>query len=173
MKKTLFFVMLVLFCFNVNAQDENGQTAKNSWMIEVNTGFGGFENVGSTGFGLATSDGVTIWSVGAEGGYFVMDDLAIKVGLGYADFDGDSIFSYKFGGKYYVIGAIPVQVDITGSTIDELSEDPLWLGLQGGYAIFLSDNISLEPGIRYNVSLNEDYTDEGIFEIRIGFVLFF
>jgi hypothetical protein len=178
MKRALLFMILMVFCFNAYAQDEDttGPTAQGSWLIEANTGFGsdGFlTRSGSTSFGLITSDGVTIWSVGAEAGYFVMDDFAIKIGLGYSDFDGESIFSYKIGGKYYVIGTIPFEVSLTGASIDDVDENPLWLGLQGGYAIFLNDHISIEPGLRYNLSLNEDFTDEGLFEFRVGFALFF
>jgi hypothetical protein len=28
-----------------------------------------------------------LWNVGAEGGYFVADKFAVKVGLGYGDFE--------------------------------------------------------------------------------------
>ena len=68
-----------------------------------------------------------------------------------------------------------MQVDLTGASSDDFlgNENPLWLGLQGGYAWFVADNISIEPGLRYNLSLNEDFTDEGLFEFRIGFALHF
>lgn len=179
MKRLFTILILAVFCYNANAQEEeqNSPTGKDSWLIEANTGFGGdgfLMRSGSTSFGLISSDGSTIWSIGAEGGYFVMDDFAIKLGLGYTDFDGDSnMFTYKFGAKYYVISEIPFEISITGASIKDADENPLWLGIQGGYAIFLGDNISIEPGLRYNVSLNEEFTDEGLFELRIGFVLFF
>ncbi|MFH4965630.1 hypothetical protein V8G69_11560 [Gaetbulibacter sp. M235] len=102
-----------------------------------------------------------------------MDDLAIKAGLGYSDLDYTTVFSYKVGAKYYVISKIPVQVDLNGASIKDSSENPLWLGLQGGYAIFLGNNVSIEPGLRYSLSLNQDFYDKGIFEARIGFALHF
>lgn len=175
--KKIFISLTVIagFALSVNAQD-GSQTDKGSWLIEANTGFGGdgiAAHSANTGFGLASTGDSTIWNIGAEGGYFLADDLAIKAGLGYADFDGTTIFSYKLGAKYYVISTIPVQLDITGASIQDSTEDPLWLGLQGGYAIFLTDHISVEPGLRYNLSLNEDFSDDGIFEFRIGFALFF
>lgn len=179
MKKLLLSAAIAVFgLLQVNAQDDtNGQTSKGKWLIEANTGFGGggglYGHSANTGFGLSSIDGQTIWSIGAEGGYFVMDDLAVKAGLGYADFDGSSLFSYKLGAKYYISSMIPVQVDFTGASVDGATEDPLWLGLQGGYAIFLGENVSIEPGIRYNLSLNDDFTDEGIFEFRVGFALHF
>ncbi len=181
MKKLfLFAAAAVLGLSNVNAQDsDNGSTAlsKGSILVEANTGFGAdmFGHSANTGFGLYSIDGTTVWSVGAEGGYFVMDDLAVKVGLGYSDLDGASSFSYKLGAKYYIASQFPVQVDLTGASGDDVfgDESPLWVGVQGGYAWFVADNISIEPGLRYNISMNEDFTDEGIFEFRIGFALHF
>ena len=161
MKKSLLVAAMAVLGFTTaNAQEDNaqGQISKGKWLIEANTGFtaggefGIVQHTANTGFGLSSIDGQTIWSAGAEGGYFVMDDLAVKAGLGYADFDGSSIFSYKLGAKYYVISSIPVQIDVNGSSIDGYDENPLWLGIQGGYAIFVADNISIEPGLRYNLS---------------------
>lgn len=180
MKKLLLSTAIAIFAIaNVNAQDGGDQTSKGKWLIEANTGFssggelGLIQHTANTGFGLTSIDGTTIWSVGAEGGYFLIDDLAIKVGLGYTDYDGDSLFSYKLGAKYYIISKIPVQLDVNGTSSDVFVENPLWLGLQGGYAFFLGPNVSVEPGLRYSHSLNEDFTDEGIFQVRIGFALHF
>jgi hypothetical protein len=182
MKKLLLSAAIALFAFsNVNAQDGGGQTSKGKWLIEANTGFsaaggselGYLQHTANTGFGLTSIDGMTIWSVGSEAGYFIMDDLAIKAGLGYTDYDGTSIFSYKVGAKYYILSKIPVQIDVNGSSMKEWDEKPLWLGLQGGYAFFLGQNVSVEPGLRYSHSLNKDVTDEGIFELRVGFALHF
>lgn len=183
MKKLLLSAAIaVLGLSQVNAQDavDGGQTSKGKWLIEANTGFsagageiGFLQHTANTGFGLMSIDGTTIWSIGTEGGYFITNDLAVKAGLGYTDYDGTSIISYKIGAKYYIMSKIPVQIDVNGSSIKDADENPLWLGLQGGYAIFLGQNVSIEPGIRYSHSLNEDVIDEGIFEVRIGFALHF
>ncbi|MEZ4856179.1 MAG: hypothetical protein R2812_06870 [Gelidibacter sp.] len=186
MKKLLLCTAIAVFGLsNVNAQDadtssNSGQTSKGKWLIEANTGFSAGGEVGlvqhtaNTGFGLYSVNGETVWSIGSEAGYFIMDDLALKAGLGYTDLDGNtSIFSYKVGAKYYVIGKIPFQIDINGASIKDATENPLWLGLQGGYAIFLGENVSIEPGLRYNISLNNDFYDKGIFEVRVGFALHF
>jgi hypothetical protein len=175
-----------LFAFGfANAQDKKmnssggGQTTSGKWLIEANTGFGGgtAAHSANTGFGFTSSDGDTAWSIGGEAGYFVMDDLAIKGGLGYSSWDtssGDSnAFSYKLGAKYYISSMIPVQLDLTGASWKDAPENPLWLGIQAGYAIFLGDNVSIEPGLRYNHSLNDDFTDDGVFEVRVGFALHF
>jgi hypothetical protein len=170
----LSLAILLAFSWATQAQNTGDQTTKGKWLIEANTGFGeAVAHGASTGFGLTTWEGSTIWSLGFEGGYFVMDDLTIKAGLGYTDMDGFSMFSYKFGGKYYLGGQVPIQVDFTGASIEDATENPMWLGVQGGYAIFLNDYVSMEPGIRYNFSLNDQYSNEGAFELRIGFALHF
>ena len=180
MKKIILSVA-ALFAFSfANAQDQtkevaNGQTSEGKWLIEANTGFGGgtYAQVANTGFGFSSDDGVTDWSIGGEAGYFVVKDFAIKAGLGYSSFsDGDATaFSYKIGAKYYVSSVIPIQLDLTGASWKDVDENPLWFGIQGGYAIFLNDNVSIEPGLRYNFSLNDNFNDKGVFEVRVGFAL--
>ncbi|PXX24220.1 hypothetical protein [Arenibacter sp. ARW7G5Y1] len=177
MKKVLLVAMVVIgAAFQAKAQDGT-PTSKGKYLIEANTGFGGggigVGHTANTSFGLVSIDGTTIWSIGGEGGYFVADDLAVKIGLGYSDTDSSNSISYKLGAKYYINSSIPVQLDLTGASIEDYNENPLWLGIQGGYAIFLNDFVSVEPGLRYNLSLNRDFTDEGILEFRIGFALHF
>lgn len=177
MKKIILTVAAVFAFGFANAQDASttangGQTAKGKWLIEANTGFGG-AHAAETSFGLDSVDGETTWSIGAEGGYFIMDDLAIKAGLGYVDFGDDaSAFSYKVGAKYYIMSQIPVQVDYSGASYKDADENPSYLGLQAGYAIFLGQNVSIEPGLKFNKSLNDDFYDD-IFQVRIGFALHF
>jgi len=169
MKKIVLSMVAVLAFGFANAQE---QTAKGKWLIEANTGFGG-DLVGSTQFGLASSDGTTAWNIGAEGGYFVADNLAVKLGLGYGD-DGadDSAFGYKVGAKYYVVNKFPVELSYTGTSYKDADENPSYVGIQGGYAIFLGSNVSIEPGVRYNHSLNDDFY-ESVFQFNVGFALHF
>ncbi len=175
MKKLFLLSIIAVFGITgLNAQGEGGQTAEGKILIEANTGNA---MIGSTGIMFSSSDGDSSFNLGLDGGYFIMDDLAIKAGLGYGsqsqgDFDTNTI-SYRLGGKYYVNSMIPVTLDLTGASIKDLDENPLWLGIGAGYAWFLGDNVSIEPGIRYNHSLNEDFTDEGVFQVNIGFALYF
>lgn len=171
MKKIILAAIAVLGFSFANAQE---QTAKGKWLIEANTGFGvGAEALANTSFHLSSSDGETQWGLGAEGGYFVADNLAVKAGLGYSDF-GHSVnaFSYKVGAKYYLLNKFPLEASYTGASIKDANENPSYLGLQGGYAWFVGKNISIEPGLRYNITLNEDYGKD-IFQLNIGFALHF
>jgi hypothetical protein len=67
----------------------------------------------------------------------------------------------------------PVTIDLTGASIKDAVENPMWLGIGAGYAWFLGQNVSIEPGFRYNHSLNEDFTDKGVFQLNVGFALHF
>ena len=170
--KKLFLVGALALFGAMNAQAEKsstGATAKGKWVVEANTG--SWTTMGNTSFGLTSVDGNTAWNVGAEGGYFVMDNLAIKAGLGYGDQgSGDGIFSYKLGAQYYINNVIPVGVDFTGASAD--GESVNFVGLEGGYAWFVAPNIAVTPKVRYNLSLDEQKADNA-FQGLIGFSLFF
>lgn len=178
MKKLVLAVFAVFALSFANAQDGT-PTSKGKWLIEANTGNA---MLGSTSFMFASSDGTSQYNLGLDGGYFVADNIAIKGGLGFGGISPDggdnvSAFSYRLGVKYYAADVIPITVDLTGASGDGaengLGETPFWLGIGAGYAWFVSDNVSIEPGLRYNLSLNEDFTDEGVFQFNIGFALHF
>ncbi len=172
MRKLFVLTALVIFCScYTNAQD-GSQTGKDGWLIEINTGFGE-ASTSNTGFALRSVDGNTAWGLGGEAGYFIFDNFALKAGIGYADSNvGDGVFNWKFGGKYYIVNRIPVALDINGASGNSFS--PLWFGIQGGYALFITDKVSIEPGLRYGIGLNEDAGDGdfNIFSLNIGFNIF-
>lgn len=180
MKKLLLSALAICAFSFANAQEdekstEGNQTAKGSILIEANTGFGSAHS-GDTGFRLMSRDGETSYNIGLEGGYFVMDNLAVKAGLGYggSSVEGSlSTISYKLGAKYYVMGMIPVSVDLNGASVEDADENPMYLGVGAGYALFLGNNVSVEPGVRYNATMNEDADPEGNFQLNIGFALHF
>lgn len=161
---------------SVHAQNKD-HTLKGKWLIEANTNFGSSSSVNTTSIQYTSfsNNKGSVLNLGAEAGYFVMDDLALKIGLGYGFVDtgkeSKSIetFSYKIGAKYYIKGIIPVQIDYSAVSIEQ-SEDPSYFGVQGGYAFFIGSTTSIEPGLRYNFSLNDNlYSDA--FQFNIGFVI--
>ncbi len=163
MKKLLFSVILGVAVFaNISAQDTNSTSAdvlsKGSWIIEANTGSA---TTGNTSFAFSSGN-IDVFSVGVESGYFISDNLAIKIGLGYGSFNSNSNFVYKIGGKYYINRKFPVGIDFTG-----VSNGANWIGIQGGYAWFIANNVSLEPAVRYNAGIDSN----SIFQGLIGFVI--
>ena len=171
--KKLFLVGALALFGAMNAQtakSSNGATAKGKWVIETNAGSPLHYLGGSTAFSLTSVDGETRWNVGAEGGYFVADNFAVKAGLGYGDSDfSKGTFTYKLGAQYYFNGNIPVGVDFTGFSTD--GESVNYVGVEGGYAWFVAPNIAVTPKVRYNIATKDTY--ESAFQGLIGFSLFF
>lgn len=171
MKKiTTILFALCAFAF-ANGQAKDGQLLKGKWLIEANTGFG--NNVGSTAIYFSNSNGVSSFNIGAEGGYFIKDNLALKLGLGYGEVDGvgDPI-AYKIGAKYYIKGMIPVELSYNGIGFGDADLNPTYVGAQIGYALFLGKNVSIEPGIRYNLATHKQFYDNNL-QLNIGFAIHF
>ena len=177
MKKLVLSVALVATGLFASAQ-EGDATAKGKILVNVNVAS---DAVGNTSFALRNTDGYTEWSIGAEGGYFVADNLAVIGGLGVAGVSGDDVdsetaFRYKLGARYYVSNVIPVQVDLTGDTKGGEDVDgttnALFVGLQAGYAWYVADNVSVEPALRYNITTDEDKAKSS-FQALVGFNLHF
>ena len=171
MKKLMILISAVALSSTMFAQD---QVSKGKILIEANTGNA---MIGSTNFGFLNQDKFTSLSLGLDGGYCIMDNLALKAGLGYSsakygDADAETAISYRLGAKYYAMSKIPVTLDVTGAST-EADEDPMWLGIGAGYAFFLGDNVSIEPGLRYNMSLNSDYSEDAVIQFNVGFALHF
>ena len=176
MKKLILSAIAIMTIGLANAQE---QTKKGKFLIEANTGFGAL--VGATQIGFRSDEYGSSYSVGAEGGYFVMDNLAIKAGLGFLGNNpkggtSSTAVGYKIGAKYYVINTIPVEISYNGISYTPNSGNkmPSFLGLQAGYAIFLGKNVSVEPGVRYNYSLlSKDNGGVSDFQFNVGFALHF
>lgn len=181
MKKIILTLMTILTFVFCNAQDskvmnDGGQTGEGKWLIEANTNFG--TPVGAnTNFSYANTNGDSVYNIGVEAGYFIINNLAMKLGLGYGGVKNDlfdtNVFSYKIGAKYYIVNQFPVQLDYSGASLKDADENPSYFGLQAGYAWFLGDNVSIEPGLRYNLSLNQNYSKADTFQLNIGFALHF
>jgi hypothetical protein len=171
MKKIILSSFAMLAFTIMHGQAKDGQLAKGKWLIEANTGFG--RNVGNTSLYFSSANGVTAYNIGAEGGYFIKNNLALKLGLGYGEIDGiaDPI-AYKIGAKYYVKNVIPIELSYNGVGFGEADANPTYIGFQGGYALFLGKNISIEPGLRYNIATHRQYYDSSL-QFNIGFVLHF
>ena len=89
MKKLLIVIMVMGFSFFALAQEDQTagiiQITKGTVVIDANTtlgSIGGIIGGSGTSFLLSKVDETTIWNIGAEVGYFAIDNLAIKFGLG-------------------------------------------------------------------------------------------
>lgn len=168
-KKALLLFGFLTFCGLTYAQRGSSSALKaGDFLIEANTGFG-YSHTSDTALKFESSNGSSSFGFNAEAGYFVIDNLALKGGFGVGTNGNNTAFSYKFGAKYYIIGAIPIQVDLNGRSIS--GNNLIGIGFQGGYALFVAPNVSIEPGIRYDIPFKEGV--KGKFQGNIGFAIHF
>lgn len=150
---------------------------KNTWSIETNVSNAIWTQTEfvrpSTGVGMSTADEEFILALGAEGAYFVLDNLALKLGFGVNLHSVSrylsTTFSYRVGAKYYAWRKFPIQTDISGAAERDAGGYWFW-GIRMGYAFFLALNIAIEPSIRYNAELN--VSPINYWEGHIAFSLF-
>ena len=102
---------------------------------------------------LSISDGGDI-GLDVTMGYFVMDNLAPMAKIGY---DGDD-FTFGLGARYYIGGSILVGVE--GRNEFDV------IAVQGGYVLWLTDNVSLEPMLDAIVS--PDFSAN----VKVGFGIY-
>jgi len=78
-KLFLCAAIAVLGLTSVNAQVGNS-TEKGRILIEANTGNA---ELGNTSINFTSFEDFSDFNLGLDGGYFIMDDLALKVGVGF------------------------------------------------------------------------------------------
>lgn len=131
----------------------------------------------NTGVGFSTvKDGGSVLNVGLNGGYFIVDNLAVKAGLGYGNtrFNETTLteaWSYRVGAEYNIVGYVPVEIAWTGSSITNANYNPSYLSTQLGYNWFFTDSVAMKPLVRYDISLTDYYRD--VLSFGIGFQYYF
>ena len=176
MKKIILSAIAIMTIGFANAQTKgkgtSSQTSEGKFVIEANTGS---LATGSTALSFNSTEFGTDFTIGLDGGYFIMDNLALKGGLGVSSSSpkggtSTSVTTYKFGAQYYILNKIPVGIDYTG--ISTTGTNASWVGIEGGYAIFLGENVAITPKVRYNNTLDKDKAVSS-FQGLVGFSLFF
>ena len=168
--KKLFLFLSLMFVTLMAAQTEQGKFMLETSVISNNT-------VPNTGLGYTSEkDGVKVFNIGMNGGYFVQDNLALKVGVGYGNtrYDGNTtseVFSYRVGLEYHLVGYVPIEVAWAGSDVSYLNENPSYLSTQLGYNWFFTNHVGIKPLIRYDISLMNNYKD--LLSIGVGFNYYF
>ncbi|WP_109832500.1 outer membrane beta-barrel protein [Reichenbachiella versicolor] len=176
MKSSIKFLVVALAIItftNVQAQTEQG-----SILVGASTNLG-FNSTKHKDADDATNNFV----LDAQAGYFVIDDLAVGLGLGFdnestGDFK-DNTFDFGLFGRYYINSAIIVGANYSylKNTVDDGSDEVeskgSAFGLEAGYAVFLGENVAVEPTISYDMGLSDALEDINSFGINVGFSLYF
>jgi outer membrane protein len=195
MRKLFFTLLVTLASMSAFAQFQQGRMLVGGNVgLELKTNKTKFD--GSTD----TNGKYTSFSLEPQFGYFVIDNLAVGAGLNLTlsswkpdGSDGKSTSSlialspfarYYFGPGIFgeakvLLGASKDKDDFGGNT-DEKKFNVTGLSLGAGYAIFLNDNVAIEPMIGYETigyknktSGEPDYKDidSGLF-VRVGFQIY-
>jgi hypothetical protein len=161
--KKLLLVVVVSLCAFASA---NAQIGQGTILVGASSNFG-FTNVSPDG-----GDSYTKFDLHGKVGYFFIENLTGGIKLDYAKVDEASAFGFGVFGRYYLNNVI-----ILGASLGTYKEDygsfdasATTLGLEGGYAAFITDNIAVEPTL--NIDLFSGDIDRTNFGLNVGFTLY-
>ncbi|MEQ6118376.1 hypothetical protein [Reichenbachiella sp. MALMAid0571] len=161
MKKVILLFTLFISISFISA----AQTKKGSWLVAA-----------ASDLSFLSGDETTTFNLSLSPGYFVVDNLAFGIGLEYSEvsykgfgdtFKTDQSILGVFG-RYY-----PGGKGILGVSYSHFSENQgvNILGLEGGYAFFFNDHVSIEPTLNYLNFSDSSYSDS--FGLNISFGIYF
>lgn len=162
MKKLALIICLLVASMAAQAQFEKGK-----WVV----------NPSMTGLDFSYSKGEKAnFGFQAQGGAFLVDNVALML-TGGIDWHkhGKDIYSLGVGGRYYFdrcgvyLGA-GLKMN-RYSWEDDHHDTDFALGLEAGYAFFVSKTVTIEPGVYYDLSFKD--SDFSRFGLKVGFGFYF
>lgn len=174
MKKSIILSLFLFSTISLFSQRETYTedlfTRKGRVLVETGYNLIGGIGAGGTGFTSYSQNDETITSIGAEGGYFITEDLALKIAISAITANDNTLSSTAIGLKYYIIGKIPV--DLTYGRLSN-GDDSAGLGnFSVGYAVGLADNITLEPSIGLLFGDEDGIGEDPVGKFSLKFAMF-
>jgi outer membrane protein len=191
MKKIIFFGVVMALCSSVFAQFNQGRM-----LVGGSAEFRTMSDKDKSGATTTTNGNRTTMSVSPSFGYFVIDQLAVGASVdmavtkwndksGFDDDNTTTTVQFQPFVRYYLPMGIFFQgkfgLGTAKTTYEDNTADNKYntssLALSAGYAIFLSDNVALEPELGYrtskfkNTDSDTKNINSGIF-LRIGFQIY-
>ena len=174
MKKLFTILCAAVLSLGVSAQTESG-----NMIVGVNSDFN-FSSFSPEGGG----DSESTMGLGGTYGYFFMDNLAGMASFDYSKSgDADASTSFGIGARYhmnslyggamYNMGGAGVPgaelIMLFGGDMSKFST----IAIQAGYVAMLTDNISLEPSLSYNMHSYDGDSFGSSIKLNVGFGLYF
>lgn len=162
MKKFLLTAVVALcVAFGSQAQINQGTI-----LVGAGSNFG-FTNVSPDG-----GDSYSEFDLHGKAGYFFLENFGAGVKLDFDKVDEFSTFAFSVFGRYYLNNVIILGASLGTYKVDNDSFDAssTVLGLEGGYAAFITDNIAIEPTL--NIDLYSGDIDATRFGLNVGFSLY-
>lgn len=160
-------LLLTAFVAFVGIVSANAQIEQGTILV------GASSNVGFTSVSPDGGDSYSQFDLNARAGYFFIENVVGGLILDYNKVDEFSQTGFGLFGRYYINGAIILGANFTTNKRDfGSSGDASYtgLGLEGGYAAFITDAIAIEPTL--NLNLYSGDIDETQFGFRVGFSLY-
>lgn len=156
MKKLLVILLVILRANLISAQNDNQsnnnsdqETFNRKGRVLIETGYnliGGIPIGGGTGLTSIGDKGESLSGFGFNGGYFLSQNFAIKLGYTNLEDRDDRISSLALGAKYYIVGKVPIEFSLGALTTGNGDSESIeYSTISVGYGIRLADNINLEP----------------------------
>lgn len=156
----------------------NAQTEQGGMLVGASSNLG-FSSTSVDG----VDDNTSNFNLNARGGYFVIDNLAVGLNLGFNNAkQGDNkstTTSIGLFGRYYVNGTffLGAGFDSTKAKVETAAGSGdvsgSWIRLEGGYPVWLNDNIAVEPALNYNIGGGDANDGVSQFGLAVGFSLYF
>lgn len=161
MKKFALVICLLVASVAAQAQFEKGKWVVNPSLTGLDFSYSKNEKAA---FGLE-----------AQGGAFLVDNVALLITAG-ADWS-KALDTYKLGvgGRYYFDACgvyLGAGLNMKRLNFDKGGTFTDWgLGLEAGYAFFLTRTVTVEPAAYYNLSFKD--SDWSKFGLKVGFGFYF
>lgn len=160
MKKTVFILLFLLSALVAKAQFEQGK-----WIV----------NPSVTGLNLSySSSEKTYFGVNGQAGVFLVDNAALMVSLGGEWNTNLDHYLVGVGGRYYFdsVGVyLGAGLNMNHYVYKEWDSTDYALGLEAGYAFFITRTVTIEPAVYYNLSFKDsDWSKIGL---KVGFGFYF
>lgn len=171
MKKIVITSLCLSLVFLLHAQTEQGRVLVTS---SSNLSFSSQKVDG-------VNDNSNTLSLNGGAGYFVIDNLAAGLLLGINNnSQGDFKFnSFSVGpyARYYINGIfIGAGFSLVKTKFDdgttETKSDGNQIRFEGGYALFLNDNVSVEPSLGFTIGGGDIFDGTSIFGLNVGFSIY-
>ena len=139
------------------------QTQEGGWMVSSSSAlsYSSQSNGGSS---------FSIFQLDLKSGVFIADNFLLGINLNHIGIDGSSLTTLGPLMRYYVNGAFFIGAGYDFQLAE--SSDGGLINFEGGYPIFVKDNIAIEPAFSYSIGTG-DNDGLSVFATGIGFTLYF
>ena len=159
MKKVFLGLLMSLLAVTANAQFEAGKK---------------YLNASTTGLGLSYSKNEKVrFNIDATAGYFFENDWMVYGRVDYGHQPSIDNVGVGAGVRYYISqNGLYLNLGLQYEHFSQTNANNIYVTPEVGYAFFVNQYITLEPGVYYNMSLN-NFSECSKVGLRLGLGFYF